>query len=326
MYSKLKNESDDTISYKTSQLNSTSKSKLISARAGYTNDSFSHLSSNLKNRSSTNQNQENLSNSPQKSKSNPKIDDLRYLEYKIDHSADSIRSISLKFKVDITELKRHNQLRTDADFFAKKILQIPLNKYSSLLDAGDGFDNQIDQSKNSNITELNIRTNSDSLSDSNSNLSTTNQTNRSTPPLLKLTRHLDKNMKQVTEKLEEIKENTLSTSNNLGSMGILTPSAQSKQKIPLLDDIDREQASRIINAGDVQRQEALCSGWKFILFMVIFMLVVLPWVYFEVWREEQEHETVAGEDHNHTGKSMSEGELPFFEAEMNGSPKFQGVT
>lgn len=80
-----------------------------------------------------------------------------------------------------------------------------------------------------------------------------------------------------------------------GALGVLT-SASSTARLnpPTLDHIDSTQARNFINNADKNGSDhALCSNTKCIVIMVILSMILLPWIYFTVWKEEQEHLTLA---------------------------------
>lgn len=151
-YQKLKNDSsDDAFQLTSSSTNKSlplNSSTVIKVRSGTSNVAYSTTSNQqiLKNRATANT--ENESNTSPLRRSSQRPDNqkqiqhsIKYLEYTIDHSKDTLNSIAIKFKVDLQDIKRHNNLQSDSGFHALKNLNIPLNKFSSLFDLPEGHEN-----------------------------------------------------------------------------------------------------------------------------------------------------------------------------------------
>lgn len=221
----------------------------------YQSTSFDSNLVKLKNRGSSSQNVPDIT--PKRNNNQ-----IKFLEYKIDHNNDTLNSIALKFKIDVFEIKIHNRIHSDNDFFTKKLLKIPVSKFSSLLHLeDDGVDTD------------------------------TSTKSGSTPPILRTIRTNDKNIQAIKAKIQNI-SNDHSNNKNLGCLSqfnILPPSTYNKQmEVPLLDSINSVNARNFISQNSSEQDTSLFSNWKFLICLLISFLLIVPFVWSYMYKEEQD--------------------------------------
>jgi len=192
------------------------------------------------------------------------------IEYTIDHkNNETLNSIALKFRCDVHELKRYNNIHSDTGFHALTSLKIPIPKFSSLLH----------DEKNKSVATISIEDGNPQTNSPTSNVSTHSSSSNGIGTIL---RGADKQLEKLKAEQEKRREASESIHQKVQN---IAPSGFNNS---MLAPIDSEATNAFLRSGTRDNSESLLCNWKVLLVLLILGLLVLPLLYGYIF--EQEHE------------------------------------